>query len=91
MSASHYERCCEYKGRPVVITTTDGRAHRGIVERVDRRHVYLRPTGGGRGGLGYSPWWAYGYGGGGFYRPGYGYAVALGAIAGVALATAFFW
>lgn len=82
MSTKHYyKKCCEYRGKPVMITTRDGKVHRGVVERVTPTHVYLRPMGRGRiGGFGY---YGYGYG--------WGIPIALGAIAGIALATAFWW
>lgn len=83
-------------GRPVQIRTHDGTIHRGIIQRVDRRNVYLSPM--GRPGLG-----GYGYGFGGFgavggfgvggfgYRPGFGAGIALGAIATLALVPFLFW
>lgn len=90
MSIDYYHGLCNrYKGRAVRIRTRDGREHRGIIDRVDRRHVYLRPVDGGRrlGGFGYG--FGGGYGGYGWY--GGGYRVALGVIAGVSLLSLFFW
>lgn len=86
--------CRGHMGKSVVITERCGRVHRGVVDRVDRNYVYLRPMNRGRGigGFGFG-YYSYGYGGG--YGGGYGYGngarIALGAIAGFALATAFFW
>src|SRR5699024_9878563 len=40
---SYYDRCKECVGRPVCIRMRDGKMHRGIIDRVDRRQVYLRP------------------------------------------------
>lgn len=90
----YYDRCRECVGRPVNIRMKDGKIHRGIIDRVDRRQVYLRPLGNRElGGFGY------GFGGGfGGYRRGYGYGgygygggygIALVGIA--ALSLLFFW
>lgn len=80
-----YNMCCQYQGKRVRITDTEGKMHVGTITRVDRRRVWLMPDG-GMGGGGYGFGWGWGYGGGGF-----GYGIALGAIAGIALAGAFFW
>jgi len=92
MSAQYYNLCNQHRGKPVVIREKNGQVHRGVIERVDRNYVYLRPMNARRGiggfGIGYyGPGYGYGYGYGGY---GWG-RVALGAIAGFALATAFFW
>lgn len=79
---SYYDRCNECMGRPVCIRMKDGKVHRGIIDRVDRRQVYLRPLENrGLGGFGYG-YGGYGYGGG-------GWALALAGIA--ALSVLFFW
>lgn len=78
-----YDLCCRYHGKTVRICGRDGRVHIGEITRVDRQNVWLRPN---RRGFGYG-FGGYGYGGYG----GYGYPFALGAIAGIALAGAFFW
>src|SRR5690606_31875008 len=50
VSADHYYHlCCKNIGVPVEITCHDGTVHRGIIDRVDRTHVYLRPFDGGPG------------------------------------------
>lgn len=89
MSVEHYYGLCQrYKGRAVEIRTHDGSCHRGIIQHVDNRKVYMRPLGrgGGLGGFGYG-WGGYG----GYGRPGFGYGVALGAIGTLALLPFFFW
>lgn len=86
MSIEHYRGLCHrYRGRAVEIRTRDGRVHRGIIENVDGRMVYLRPFGGPRrnlGGYGYGFGWGFG---------GFGFGVALGAITSLALLPWFFW
>ncbi|RKQ29663.1 hypothetical protein [Oceanobacillus halophilus] len=88
MSRYYYDLCNRHRGKAVEITTRDGRKHRGIIRNVDQRRVFIQPLGGGRriGGFGYG---FYGYGPYG-YRPGFGYGVALGAIATLALLP-WFW
>ena len=88
MSIDYYHGLCNrHKGRAVEIKTHDGRCHRGIIQSVDNRNVYMRPIGrgGDLGGFGY------GFGGYGGYRPGFGYGIALGAIGTLALLPLFFW
>lgn len=63
------------------ITCSDGRVHVGEITRINRQTVWIRPA----GNLG-------GYGNGFFGgNGGFGYGVALGAITGIVLASAFFW
>lgn len=85
MPASYYDMCRRGVGKAVEIRTHDGRIHRGIIHRVDNRMVYLRPLPQRNyGGYGY-PWgcgWCWG---------GFGFGVALGAIAGLAFLPFFFW
>ncbi|KAA0546727.1 hypothetical protein FZW96_15450 [Bacillus sp. BGMRC 2118] len=79
-----YGLCCKYQGKVVRIREHNGREHIGRISRVSPNRVFIEPTG-PRGGFGY------GFYGGGYYR-GYGaYSLALGAIAGIALAGLFFW
>jgi len=79
-----YNLCCRYNGQRVRIVDKQGRVHLGEVTRVNRDMVWIRPNEDlGGYGLGF-----FGFGG---YRYGFGYGIALGAIAGIALATAFFW
>lgn len=89
MSAEHYHGLCQrYKGRAVEIKTRDGRTHRGIIQNVDNRRVFIQPIG-GAGNLG---GFSYGfYGGYGPYGYGRGYGIALGTIAALALLPLFFW
>ncbi|WP_246938510.1 hypothetical protein [Bacillus pinisoli] len=88
MSHDIYGLCCRYQGKVVKINEHNGRVHYGRITRVSRNNVYLEPIG-SRGGLGGYGYWGYGYGYG--YGYGGGYRVALGVIAGVALAGLFFW
>lgn len=78
-------------GRAAVIRTVDGRVHRGVIHRVTRDKVYLRPMGGrgprGYGGFGY-PYRPYGYGGWGFGW-GLGIGIGLGVIATLAFVPFF--
>ncbi len=81
MSVGYYHGLCnKYMGRAVVVRTHDGRSHRGIIHRVTPNRVYLRPLGrgGNLGGFGY-----------GYY--GFGWGIALGAVAGIALASLLWW
>ena len=61
----------------------------GTITNVDRKHVWIMPDN-KYGGYGLGYWGGfgpgYGYGGSGF-----GYGVALGAITGIILTSAFFW
>ncbi|MEW9502674.1 hypothetical protein [Jeotgalibacillus marinus] len=98
--------CRQYKGRAVDLRTSDGRVHRGVITHVDNDNVYLMPQGrrnlggfgGGYGGYRYGGYGGsggyggYGYGGYGYrpFRPGLGIGIAVGLIAGVALASLFF-
>ena len=78
-----YNVCCRYHGKTVRITCRDGRVHTGTITRTNRDMVWIQPT----GNLG-----GYGYGFGGYGGNGrFGYGIALGAIAGIVLASAFFW
>ncbi len=80
-----YKMCCKYKGRMVDITTRDGKVHRGIIQHVDHRKVYIQPADGrgGYGGFG----WGFGWG----FGPGLGIGIGLGTILGVAISRPFFW
>lgn len=81
-----YNLCCRYHGKSVRIVDRDGRTHLGQVTRVTRNMVWIRPNQDlGGYGLGFFGFGGYGYG------SGFGYGIALGAITGIALATAFFW
>ncbi|MCT2537776.1 hypothetical protein NC661_12500 [Aquibacillus koreensis] len=81
----YYHDCKNNIGRPVKIVTRDGKVHRGMIERVNNTHVFLKPMSSNLGGYGY-----------GFYRPwgfgaGLGWGVALGSIATLAFLPFFFW
>lgn len=78
--APYYKTCCENIGKPVCITTTDGRQYRGFIRRVTHTHVYLEPIHGHHGG-------GYGWG---FWGPGFGLGIALGAIGTFAILPWFF-
>ncbi|OMP66353.1 hypothetical protein [Domibacillus epiphyticus] len=75
-----YSICRKHYGKTVRITCLDGRVHSGRITRVTREHVWIRPIG-GFGGFGYGFYGGYGY----------GIPIALAAIGGFALATAFLW
>ncbi|HEX6593828.1 MAG TPA: hypothetical protein VF095_04485 [Bacillota bacterium] len=91
MTVGYYHNLCQrYRGRAVEIKTSDGRSHRGIIQRVDRRHVYMQPLG-SRGIGGYGSGY---YAGGGYHsfrRRGFGFGIALGTIIGLTLLPFFFW
>ncbi|PLS18722.1 hypothetical protein CVD28_06285 [Bacillus sp. M6-12] len=79
MSVSRYHGMCSRGiGRAVEIKMRDGRTHRGIIDRVTRDRVYLRPFGKNYGGYGYG--WGFGFAAG----------FALGAIVSLAFIP-FFW
>ncbi|MGM8215282.1 hypothetical protein ACLIA0_06865 [Bacillaceae bacterium W0354] len=90
-----YELCQRHMGRPVAIRTKDGAVHRGVIERVNRQRVFIRPIDQPRnlGGFGlgfYGPGFGYGgFGYRGFGFGGFGFGIALGAIA--TLAAIPFW
>ena len=78
-----YNQCCRFNGQRVRITCHDGRVHVGAITRVNRNMVWIRPDENlGGYGLGFF---------GGYGESGFGFGIALGAIAGIALASAFFW
>ncbi|WP_445487100.1 hypothetical protein [Niallia sp. 03133] len=86
MSYNHYyHQCSTGIGKCVRIRTKDGNIHTGIIDRVTRNKVYIRPLGGNRrnyGGFGY-------YGG---YGRGWGWGwagVAIGVSIGLIAALAF--
>ncbi|MBM7572624.1 hypothetical protein [Aquibacillus albus] len=83
--SNYFNMCQKNVGKPVKITTKDGRVHRGIIQRVNHSHVFLQPTPRGLGGYGFGYWGPYGYG------PGFGVGVAFGAIATLAFLPFFFW
>lgn len=76
-----FNLCCRYHGKRVRITCRDGSVHVGEVTRVSRNMVWIRPDD-NLGGYGL------GFFGEGF---GFGFGIALGAITGIVLASAFFW
>lgn len=74
----YYKVCCENIGRPVCVRTVDGKEYRGYIRRVTQTHVYLEPIG-GHAGYGFGFWW-----------PGFGLGIALGAIGTLAFLPWFF-
>ncbi|MFS8651544.1 MAG: hypothetical protein FWJ66_06445 [Caldibacillus sp.] len=85
MSVAYYHNLCSKNiGRPCTIRTIDGRIHRGIITRVTRTHVFLRPF---PSGPHRNPTY-YGYGFWGF-GIGLGIGIALGAI--IAISFAWWW
>lgn len=84
--ADAYNLCNRYHGKMVRIRCNDGTVHVGEITGVNRNMVWIRPQSGMGGyGLGWG-WNGYGY-----YRPGFGVGIALGAIVGIGLASAFLW
>ncbi|WP_186578657.1 hypothetical protein [Aquibacillus kalidii] len=85
---SRYHSVCKrHVGRAVKITTVDGRVHRGIIRNVNNTHVFLEGVPARNlGGYGYG-YYRRPYG----YRPGFGWGVALGSIATLALLPFFWW
>ncbi|MFV8826857.1 hypothetical protein [Alkalihalobacterium sp. APHAB7] len=91
----YYQMCCKHQGKVVTIYEKCGRRHYGRIVNVDHQFVYIEPVqprSGGLGGFSYGFYGGYGpYG----YGAGYGYGrfvpIALAAIGGFALASAFFW
>ena len=87
MSVGHYyDLCSKNIGKPVEIREHCGKVHRGIIERVDREFVYLRPLegspAGGPGGPGMFLW--------GPVAAGALWGIGLGAIASLAFLP-WFW
>ncbi|MER1987126.1 MAG: hypothetical protein ABS948_14670 [Solibacillus sp.] len=84
-----YNLCCQYQGKRVRITDCSGYTHVGCITKVDNRNVWLMPDDAGGYGIGF---WGFGGAGFGFGGAGlgFGYGIALGAITGIALASAFF-
>ena len=76
-----YDLCCKYHGKRVRITDNQGNVHVGTISKVNRRMVWIQPDE-GLGGLGIGYW---------VFGPGFGYGIAIGAITGIVLATAFLW
>lgn len=77
-----YDLCCRHKDKKVCIIEKSGRRHVGRITRVERDMVWIMPEG-GFGGYGIGYW---GWGGSGL-----GVGIAIGAIAGIVLANAFWW
>ncbi|WP_342598884.1 hypothetical protein MHB48_15715 [Psychrobacillus sp. FSL H8-0483] len=80
--AALYNQCCRYHGQRVRITCRDGSVHVGEITKINRNMVWIRPD----DNLG-----GYGLGFFGFRGFAFGFGIALGAITGIALASAFFW
>lgn len=80
--AEAYNVCCSNHGKRVKITCKDGKVHFGTITKIDRDQVWILPD---------RQFGGYGLGFWGFRRPGFGVGIALGLIAGVALAPLFFF
>lgn len=88
VSKRNHQICNDHMGKCVYITENCGKRHYGRIVNVDRDNVYIQPL----GNRGFSYGYGYGgYGGYGGFGYGIGYPIALGAIAGIALAGLFFW
>ncbi len=99
----YHSLCRRYTGKTVKITDRSGKVHVGRISRVSGEKVYIEPLksrrgygygffGGGCGcgcGGGYGGGGGY-YGGGGGYFYGGAYSLAIGFIAGIAIASLFF-
>lgn len=83
-----YDLCCKYQGKVVRITDRTGRVYVGEITKVTRNMVWILPTS-NIGGYGYGFYG--GYPAYGFRRRGFGFGLALGAITGIVLASAFLW
>ncbi|MDE5415025.1 MAG: hypothetical protein LPK26_12255 [Bacillaceae bacterium] len=86
----YYQMCCKHRGKVVTIYEKCGRRHYGRIVNVDHQFVYIEPVHPHSGGLG---GFSYGFYGGWGFRPwGVGVVpIALAAIGGFALASAFLW
>nr|WP_074598318.1 hypothetical protein [Sediminibacillus halophilus] len=90
-SLSHFETCNRNIGEAVKITCHDGTVHRGIIDRVHRDRVFIRPIEdrvgdpgpGGPGLFLYGPGWGWGYGA--------AYGIAFASIAALTLLPFIFW
>ncbi|WP_077625015.1 hypothetical protein [Sediminibacillus massiliensis] len=90
MSVNHFETCGRNIGEAVKIVCHDGVVHRGIIERVNRDRVFIRPmerrvgdVGQGPGLFLYGPGWGWGYGA--------GYGIAFASIAALTILPFLFW
>ncbi|MBB5174365.1 hypothetical protein [Texcoconibacillus texcoconensis] len=96
MAQHVYDFCCKSYGKIVYLREHCGRVHCGRVVAVDPDYVWLEPIpcpGPGPGpGFGYG-FAGGGYGAGGGFGSGGGtwFPVALAAVGGFALGSAFFW
>lgn len=84
MSVDHYYHLCNKNiGVPVEVKCHDGTVHRGIIDRVERDRLFLRPLDGAAGGHGVYFW--------GFGLAGFGAGIALGSIATLAFLPWGWW
>ncbi|MFD4818760.1 hypothetical protein [Peribacillus butanolivorans] len=83
---NYYHKCRQGVGRPVEIRTNRGTVHRGIIHRVTRNRVYIRPIDDGDniGGFGF------GFGFNSGFGRGATNGFAFGAIASL-IFLAFLW
>lgn len=91
--AYYYDLCCKHKGKVVRIYDHQGREYVGRIADVDHTYVWLEPVQGREAGFGFGYYGGYS---GGYYGGYYGgrsffFPVALAAIGGFALGSAFFW
>jgi hypothetical protein len=87
MAIEHYYHLCSKNiGVAAEIRCHDGRVYRGIIDRVDRRKVYIRPLSAGPRNQGMFLW-----GFGPTYGQGLVIGIALGAIATIAFLPFFGW
>ncbi|WKB34659.1 hypothetical protein QS257_11810 [Terrilactibacillus sp. S3-3] len=79
-----YDLCQRHINKAVEIRCHDGTIHRGVVTKVDERHVYLQPLDGMKDGFADGPGvFVFGFG--------FGIPIALASIAAIAAIGLFWW
>ncbi|MBU9713844.1 hypothetical protein [Evansella tamaricis] len=81
-AAYYYDLCCKHRGKVVRIYDRSGKEYIGKIANIDKTYVWLEPVHHPPSGFGYGYYGGWGYG---------WFPIALAAIGGFALGTAFFW